>query len=202
MPFIDGFLVGFAMVIFVGPVLFTILQIAFGKGFWAGIMASLGVFISDVIAVIICYQFSNSFLKNSIDEFWLSILGSIILFSIGFSYVLKPNLNISTIDKISNLSLFTAFLKGFLVNFVNPFVFGVWIAVICLAKQKYTTENDILIYLIAATLAVLVTDTLKVLFANKIRPLLKPTLLAKVYKVSGFALILFGIRVLAHLFYI
>lgn len=200
MPFVDGFLVGFAMIIFVGPVLFTILQISLYKGYIAGIMAALGVFISDVVCVAICYYGARNYINQIENSIWVSILGTIILFTIGFAYIFKPNLNISTVEKVSTLSLLSSFTKGFLVNFVNPFVFGVWLAVIGMAKQNYQSEGDIIIYLFAATFAVLITDTLKVVFANKIRPLLKPALLTKIYRISGVALILFGIRVLIHIF--
>lgn len=199
MPFIDGFIVGFAMIIFVGPVLFTILQISLDKGFLAGFMCAIGVFISDVACVIICYYGANTFIKDTTNDLWISILGTIILFSIGLAYIFKPNLNLKVVEKPSTLSLFTSFTKGFLVNFVNPFVFAVWIAVIGIAQKDYQ-DNDLWIYLLAATFAVLVTDTFKVVLAEKLRPLLNPKNLNKIYKVIGIILIAFGIRVFAHIF--
>ena len=199
MPFIDGFTVGFAMIIFVGPVLFTILQISLEKGFLAGFMTALGVFVSDVICVIICYYGANSFIKDSTNDLWISILGTIILFSIGLKYIIKPNLNLEVVKRPSTLSLFASFTKGFLVNFVNPFVFAVWITIIGIAQKDYQSA-DLWMYLFAATLAVLITDTLKVMLAEKLRPLLNPNNLSKIYKVIGGILIVFGIRVLAHIF--
>ena len=199
MPFIDGFIVGFAMIVFVGPVLFTILQISLEKGFIAGLMSAIGVFISDVVCVVICYHGASTFINDSTNDMWISILGTIILLSIGFTYIFKPNLNLKVVDKPSTLSLFTAFTKGFLVNFVNPFVFAVWIAVIGIAQKDYQ-DTDLWIYLLAATFAVLVTDTIKVVLAEKLRPLLNPKNLSKIYKIIGFILVAFGIRVFAHIF--
>lgn len=199
MPFIEGFIVGLAMVVFVGPVLFTIVQISLEKGVLAGLMVALGVFISDVVCVIICYYGSNSFISNSTNDLWISILGTVILFSIGLKYIIKPNLNINTVSKPSVITLASSFSKGFLVNFVNPFVFAVWIAVIGIAKKDYQ-ETDLWIYLFAATLAVLITDSLKVILAQKLKPLLNPKNLAITYRIIGVVLIIFGIRVLAHIF--
>ena len=198
MAFIEGFLVGFAMIVFVGPVLFTILQISLEKGFLAGFMSALGVFISDVICVIICY-YGASYINNDSNDFWISILGTAILFSIGLKYIIKPNLHTKIVAQVSSLSLFTSFTKGFLVNFVNPFVFAVWITVIGIAQNDYQ-GTDLWIYLIAATFAVLFTDTVKVFLAQKLKPLLSPSHLRKIYLFIGFLLILFGIRMLAHIF--
>ena len=202
MPFFEGFLIGFAMIIFVGPVLFTILQITLQKGKITGFSAATGVFISDVICVLICFYAAKELLNEIQNSTYIHILGALILFLIGFTYIFKPNLNTKSEDGISKLSVINAFSKGFLVNFVNPFVFGVWISVIGIAKGKYQSDQDLIIYLIAATFAVLVTDSLKVALAKKISPLLKPKLLSKIYKISGIALILFGFRMLAHLFLI
>ena len=68
-----------------------------------------------------------------------------------------------------------------------------------MAKKEYQ-DFDLWIYLAAATLAVLATDTLKVVFAEKIRPILKPNNLSKIYRATGIILLLFGIRMLVHIF--
>lgn len=199
MPFINGFLVGFAMIVFVGPVLFTILQISLEKGVISGLVVALGVFISDVICVIICYYGANLFIKESTNDLLISILGIVILISIGLKYFLKPNLSFKVGSEISTLSLIGSFTKGFLVNLVNPFVFAVWITVMEMAKKQYQSI-DLWIYLLAATFAVLVTDSLKVVFAQQLRPILNPKLLKKVYKVIGILLMLFGCRLIYHTF--
>lgn len=198
MPIIEGFLVGFAMIVFVGPVLFTILQITLEKGFWAGFSTSFGVFISDVAVITICYFGAKTYLQNTTNELWISILGIIILWSIGLKYILKPNLNYQVINKPSSLTLLSSFIKGFLVNFVNPFVFGVWIAVIGIAKNDYT-NSDLVVFLITASFAVLFTDTIKVVFAEKIRKFLKPDILEKIYKFIGYILIIFSFRIIYHI---
>ena len=199
MPFINGFLIGFAMIVFVGPVLFTILQIALEKGVYAGLSVAFGVFISDVVCVILCYYSSDLFLKNSISDLWLTILGVIILVSIGLKYLIKPNLTVENINKASVASLLGSFTKGFLINFFNPFVFAVWLTVIEIAKKEYQ-EFDLWIYLIAATFAVLITDSVKAIFAKKLHPLLKPKVLNKIYRLIGIILILFSFRLIFHLF--
>ncbi|MBI3234780.1 MAG: hypothetical protein HYZ42_12215 [Bacteroidetes bacterium] len=87
-------------------------------------------------------------------------------------------------------------MKGFLVNFVNPFVFVIWISVVALAKGRYPSETEVGIFLIAMLLGIFSTDMLKVFLAHKLRSLLKPVLLRKVFNIIGLVLIGFSFRLI------
>ena len=204
MAIIEGFLFGLGMLVFLGPVFFTLLKSTLQQGFLAGFMVALGIFVSDIVCVGLCYWGASAFLQDADTEFWISILGSFILFSIGLKYLIKPSLtNTTEIQKdksVGKYEAFNFFTKGFLVNFVNPFVFGVWLAVIGYAQNKYSSETSIFYFLAAALLAILLTDSLKVVLAQKIKPFIKEKVLLKVYRGIGLILVLFGIRLLVHVF--
>lgn len=194
MAFLEGFGVGLAMVVFIGPVFFTLLKSALNYGFWAGMMVALGIFISDVVCVGLCAFGAIPFFKNPDNQFYLAVGGSVILFGLGLKYLLKPNVNVDEQVKL-NAGHYTAyFTKGFLVNFVNPFVFLVWISVIGLAQGKYGAGEELWIFLSASLFGILTTDTLKVVFAEKIKPLIQPKILLRAYQVIGLLLICFGLR--------
>ena len=196
MAFFEGFLVGLGMIIFIGPVFFTLLKSALTYGFWAGMMVAFGIFISDVVCVILCSFGAIPFFKNPENQYWLAIGGSIILFALGLRYILKPNVNVDTDLKL-NAGHYTAyFSKGFLVNFVNPFVFLVWISVIGLAQGKYGAGQELWLFLGAALLGILVTDSAKVIFADKIKKLIQPNILIRAYQVIGVVMLGFGVRLL------
>lgn len=194
MAFLEGFAVGLAMIVFIGPVFFTLLKSALNYGFWAGMMVALGIFISDVVCVALCSLGAIPFFENDQNQFYLAIGGSIILFGLGLKYLLKPNVNVDEQVKLHAGHYTAYFTKGFLVNFVNPFVFLVWISVIGLARGKYGAGQELWIFLGAALLGILTTDTLKVIFADKIKPLIQPKFLLRAYQVIGIVLIGFGIR--------
>ena len=200
MSFIEGFGVGLAMIVFIGPVFFTLLKSALNYGFWAGLMVALGIFISDVVCVALCAFGAIPFFKNPLNQHWLAIGGSIILFGLGLKYLLKPNVNTDTDLKLKAGHYTAYFVKGFLVNFVNPFVFLVWIGVIGLAEVKYGGGIDLWIFLGAALLAILLTDTTKVIFAQRIKSLIQPKFLLRAYQIIGVVLIGFGFRMLWFLF--
>lgn len=194
MAFLEGFAVGLAMVVFIGPVFFTLLKSALNYGFWAGMMVALGIFISDVVCVALCSLGAIPFFENTENQFYLALGGSVILFGLGLKYLLRPNINVDDQVKLHAGHYTAYFTKGFLVNFVNPFVFLVWISVIGLAQGKYGAGQELWVFLGAALLGILLTDSLKVIFADKIKPLIQPKFLLRAYQIIGVVLIGFGIR--------
>jgi threonine/homoserine/homoserine lactone efflux protein len=196
MAFLEGFGVGLAMVVFIGPVFFSLLKSALNYGFWAGMMVALGIFISDVVCVVLCSFGAIPFFKNMENQFYLAVGGSIILFALGLKYLLKPNMNVDEQVKLHAGHYTAYFTKGFLVNFVNPFVFLVWISVIGLAQGKYGAGQELWVFLGAVLLGILTTDTLKVVFADRIKKLIQPNFLLRAYQVIGIVLVGFGVRLI------
>jgi len=194
--FAEGFLIGLGMVIFIGPVFFTLIKSALSYGFWAGMMVALGIFISDVVCVGLCSFGAIPYFKNPENQFWLALGGSFILVSIGLKYLIKPNTNVDKDLKLRAGHYTTYFAKGFIVNFVNPFVFLVWIGVIGLAQTKHGSGQELWVFLGAALLGILVTDSAKVVFADRIKKLIQPKFLRKAYQVIGVVMIGFGMRLL------
>lgn len=204
MAAIEGFLFGLGMVLFLGPVFFTLIQSTLNQGYLAGFMVVAGIFISDIVCVVLCYWGANTFFKDATTDFWISILGSLILFSIGIKYVVSPSvsddINMSKAPPSRKFTAISSFTKGFLVNFVNPFVFAVWLAVIGYAQNNYTEKTSVIYFLAAALLSLLITDSLKVVLAQKIKPFIKEKTLLKVYRGIGLIMVFFGFRILYHLY--
>lgn len=196
MAFLEGFLVGLGMIIFIGPVFFTLLKSALNYGVVAGMMVALGIFTSDVVCIGLCSFGAIPFFKNPENQFWLAIGGSAILFALGIKYLVRPNVNTDTDVQLKAGHYTTYFAKGFLVNFVNPFVFIVWISIIGLGQAKHGSGEDLWIFLGAALLGIFITDTTKVVFASKIKKLIQPSFLKKAYQIIGVVLIAFGVRLI------
>ena len=196
MAFVEGFLIGLGMIIFIGPVFFTLLKSALSYGFWAGMMVAFGIFSSDVVCVGLCSFGAIPFFKNPENQFWLALIGSIILFGIGLKYLIKPDTNVEKELKLKAGHYTAYFAKGFLVNFVNPFVFIVWISIIGLGQTKHGAGQDLWVFLGAALLAILLTDSAKVIFAHRIKKLIQPVFLRKAYQIIGLVMVAFGVRLL------
>lgn len=155
---------------------------------------ALGIFVSDVACVGFCSLGAIPFFKNPASQLWLALAGSAILIGLGLKYLLNPSWYLNNSIEIPSGRFAALFTKGFLVNFVNPFVFLVWIAVIGYGRGKYGFTPHLAAFLAAALLAIITTDSLKVIFAHHIKTLIRPEVLRNVYRVIGGVLIAFGIR--------
>ena len=195
MVFVEGFLLGLSFVVFVGPVFFTLLQSTLSDGRKAGLMVALGILVSDIVAVAICLLGANVIFQDKTNNYYIGIAGAVLLFLLGAKYILRPGK--ATIKLQNNtIGLAGYFAKGFLVNFVNPFVIAVWLGVITYADTKYGMGTDLYIFLAAALLAIIITDSTKVLLAHRLKFFLNDDKLKTIYRVIGVALVGFGLSIL------
>ncbi|HMV44329.1 MAG TPA: LysE family transporter [Leptospiraceae bacterium] len=196
MDFLEGYLVGLGMIVFIGPVFFLLLSVSLQLGGTAGSLAAFGIFVSDIVCVCLCYYGVTSFLNDPTTKNWIVLSGGLLLILLGSKYMFKKDFKIEEKKDIASLRYISCFVKGFLVNFVNPFVFFVWIGVITYEKTLEANGCNPLIYLSGTLLAILTTDLSKVFLAKWIRKFLNPRKLGYFYKASGIFLIGFGIRLL------
>lgn len=198
MAFLEGFVLGLGMIIFLGPVFFTLLKSALGHGFWAGFAVASGIFISDVLVVLLCSLGAIPFFKDPENQFWLGVVGSIILLVLGFKYMLRPNVSTDADLDLKAGDYTTFLIKGFMVNFVNPFVFVVWIGIIGLGQTRFGAGVELWIFLGSVLLGIFSTDVSKVVFADRIKRFIRPRFLLRVYQLIGVVLILFSFRMMWH----
>lgn len=199
MNFLEGFGIGLAMVVFIGPVFFTLIQSSLQFGKLSGLMVALGIIVSDIVCVLIYYLGLNTIDFSPDALKYTAAAGSILLFGMGVKYIIQkpPSNNVQLNIKLNLLSSFT---KGFAVNFINPFVFLVWAGVYVFAYEKYTGEFGLELHLIGVLLGILLTDILKVLISSKLNHYLQSKYLARASKAFGVIMIGFALRLILYLF--
>ncbi|WP_103071323.1 LysE family translocator [Aquimarina sediminis] len=195
MPFIEGFTIGVGMIIFIGPVFFLLLNSSLQFGSKQGVAVALGIIFSDILCVFLCHYGLSTFVSAEQNQFWIGGIGSLILFGLGISYLIKNN-NDDTNVTIHSRGVHTFFLKGFSVNFFNPFVFVVWIGVYNYGEHKYPTIESLLIFIGSVLAGILTTDLLKVFLSKRIRKFILLKRLIVFFKITGILLILFSFRLL------
>lgn len=204
--FLNGLLIGLGFIIFIGPVLFTLLKNTLQSGFWAGFFVALGIVIGDLLAVVICSFGAIPFFKAEENQYWLGILGSIILVIMGLKFLIFPETkqqdpDCEPIKKITKTKYLSFFTQGFLINFINPFVFVVWIGLIGYAQSQYGYNTNLFLFLGATLLGIFAADLTKVYFAQKIKRFMTPIFLKRLYRIFGIILIIFGLRTILYVMF-
>ncbi|MCF8257745.1 MAG: LysE family transporter [Flavobacteriales bacterium] len=196
MAFPEGLLIGLGMIIFLGPVFFTLLKSSLQHGFRAGFSVATGIMLSDVTVLLMCYFGAASFFENPDNQLWLALVGSVVLAGIGLRYLLKKRAGKEQIGSIQAQDYPAFLIKGFLVNFVNPFVFVVWIGLVGMAQTKYGSGRELWLFTAGIIVGIYATDLTKVIFAHRITRFVRPEILTKAYRIIGMVLLVFAVRLL------
>ena len=199
MVILTGILLGLSTLLFMGPVLFYLTKSAIESGFKAGIAVSLGIISGDILCILIAHSYSEYLFNNTEYQKWFALCGALILLCIGLKYIIKPNLSTEVNGEIENKKLITYFINGFLINFINPFVFVIWVGFISYNLANFS-NSETNISLIFTLLTIFATDILKSYFASIIQLFIKPNRIIIMFKLFGVVMILFSIRLLALFF--
>ncbi|MDC1370755.1 LysE family translocator [Flavobacteriales bacterium] len=200
MSILTGLFLGLTTLLFIGPVFFYLLKTSIEYGVKPGVSVAFGIIIGDIICVLLAiFGFGSFFEQPEVQKAFAGIGGLLLLFY-GLKYIIKPTVSFSKNDKIKAESLVKYFLNGFLINFVNPFVFAVWFGFYTLSSSKYTNESVVIICLVTALVAIFVTDILKVIFANKLSYFINPANLKLAFKIFGVIMIVFSLRLFLEFF--
>jgi len=191
---------GIVLAFLVGPVFFTIIQTSIERGFLKGALVSIGVSISDMLYVAICYLGLFQFLNDPKFRTNMAYMGGAILILFGSYHLLVKSrkAHFITVKTATETSSFKYFLKGFIINGVSPMVIIFWIGTLSVATvdMGYTRGLELFIFFAALLCTVLATDLLKAFLADKLRLLITHRFLVIMNVIVGICLIIFGARLL------
>lgn len=198
----NGIKFGLALSILAGPILFALVQTSVEQGFRAGWAVGFGIWSSDLFFILATY-FGISYVAELTKwdglEFTLGIAGGIILIIFGTGALVLKTPAIENFEKkaIRYSTYFSLWLKGFLINTVNPFTLFFWIGVSgMLFTEKELQANEAQLFYGGLIGTIVATDSAKVALAKFIRRWLKPNFILWMRRVAGIALIIFGIVLL------
>lgn len=199
---VEGIQTGLILCFLIGPIFFTLIQTGVERGFRAGAMVGLGIWVSDSLFIAVFYsgvQYIARMLAWEGFSLYVGLVGSAILAGFGISALLtKPAFqNPADIHFKPSASYFSLWVKGFLINSINPFTILFWFGLMSTTILKSTMNStDASMFFAGIIGTVVVTDLLKVLLAKRIRRWLQPQHVLMLRRISGIALILFGIILL------
>lgn len=196
----NGLKLGIVLAFLIGPVFFTIIQTSVERGFRNGVLVSLGVSLSDIMYVAICYFGLVQFINNPQFRFYLAYAGGgiLILFGLYHLFVKSKRRMTAPLDVASEKKMYRYFIKGFIINGMSPMVLIFWIGAISIASLDFGYERgfDFLLFFSTVLGTVLATDILKAYLADKLRALITHRLMVIINVVVGICLIIFGARLI------
>ncbi len=184
-----AFLFGF------GPAFFALIQTALHRGFWQGILLAFGIFLNDLMIVVLSLLGSVHLIKGSENYKLLGIIGGSILVIFGIvTFMRKPVISNNREAEADNNHPAIYIGKGFLLNLANPFVWLFWLAVTASATATYKADTYSLVVFFSMALAIIFsTDMLKVFMASRFKKLLTTSFLFLINKIAGAGLVAFGV---------
>ena len=194
----QGMIIGLTFAILLGPGFFALIQTSIHRGFRSGVFLAVGIFLSDLTALILCYLGASQMLgKDPRENFIFGIIGGIVLIIFGtytFTRIVQVRENSDPGESQSGTAKpYVYVLKGFFLNAANPGVWFIWITVVVSVGANFGIYNRETYMFFSGILGtIFVADTLKCFIANKIKYYLKPRFMTWMNRIVGFILVVFG----------
>jgi len=177
-----------------GPAFFAEIHTALHRGFWSGVLMAFGVFINDISVVVLALLGAVNVVGNNKNYYVLGIVGGGLLIIFG-AVTFKRKVVVQSDEEYDNNNKprFIYFLKGFVLNIANPFVWLFWIGVVVSATASYQANTYKLVLFFSSALGVVfLSDIFKVFAASKLKRFLTDKFLITINKIAGIALFGFG----------
>ncbi|MFZ9660329.1 MAG: LysE family translocator [Chitinophagaceae bacterium] len=193
---IKGIGLGLILALSVGPVIFTIIKQSINNGHKGGMSFVVGVWISDIVLVIVS-NFFTELVRNLLSyEKQIAVAGSAFLIGLGIYYIFfkKVNFNAETgiiSRSFSGAEITKISLSGFLINTLNPSVIIFWLVNATALSTMHTLAERFVIFSICLGINI-IADIFKVFMAGKIRNQLTARHIHLINRISGSILLIFG----------
>lgn len=185
---------GLFLAVLVGPIFMSLVDTSIHYGKRSGFVLASGIWISDFVIVGLLLFFAD-LRKTSLPERWaqaLALMATLLFIGIGITRFItwkKTQIKDASVNpKKSNL-----FLKGVVVNTVNPFTLIFWSTLMAgqtVIRQASWQRLWLFFGLLLAT--IVATDALKVVMADKLGDLLHSKHLRVLNLITGLIFILSG----------
>ena len=195
---VSGLLLGFALVLSVGPVIFALIKLRINYGIVSAFYFIAGVWLSDLLWVVTANFFSGFLSQLITYKKLIGLLGGVFLLGIGIyflffkKYHTKEELDQGiTITKSTHTSLF---ITGFLINTLNPGVIGLWLAA---ATKSIDASFEEKIVTFGICLGLNITaDFFKIKLTGKLSKKLTTRNITIINKISGLMYMAFGLALI------
>jgi len=195
---LEGIRAGLLLAFLVGPLMVLLLQLSLRRGTLSAFFAAGGIWLSDLLFIMATHYGIGS-LDELVDDpsFRLIIgaIGSVILLvtAVIMWFRTPPDLDIERAS-LRKRGLFSALFQGFAINTFNPFTIGFWTLFTVSQVHDRNLEISAAWAIYGGILGtIIITDTIKVIAARKVRDFLKPKVILRLQRLGSIALAVFGV---------
>lgn len=177
----------------------AIVQTSIENGWRSGLRVAFGIWLSDYLFITACY-FGTQQVAQITEwngfELTVGIAGGFILAAFGAGMLISK-VNVQDLEHKAvqiQINHAAAWVKGFLVNTINPFTVLFWITIsLTVVGKEVNSGGQAAIFYGCLMGIVMLGDVLKVYFSHRIRPWLTANHIRWIRRVSGVAFVIFGI---------
>lgn len=200
---IEGVILGLTIAFMVGPAFFSLIQTSLSSGMKNGTFLAVGISLSDASLIILTSFGALSIASNDSFQLIFGIVGSAVLLGFGIynlrSKVIihKPkDIELPGISKSSHPLIYV--LKGFILNFANPFLWIFWLTIAVAINTRYDSMQNYIIFFISTIVTVFATDLFKCFISGKIKNFLSNKTMFIINRIVGIMFIIFGVVLLVR----
>jgi threonine/homoserine/homoserine lactone efflux protein len=194
---LKGLALGFVLALSVGPIIFTIIKQSLNNGHKGGFSFVSGVWVSDIILVVLSNTVSSLVNQMLEHKSVISIAGSFFLISMGVYFAVFKKAHLPTDSegkevRFRKRDMARIFASGFIINTLNPGVILFWLGNATVLSVGHSLQERLVIFSICLLIN-MAADVAKVMMAGRLRSKLTLHALTVINKISGSLLIAFGI---------
>lgn len=193
----NGLLFGLLLALLIGPVFFALIQTSIEKGFSAGASMAVGIALSDAFYVVVASAGVAALAESQEFQLWLGVIGGSIMLVFGLVSLFKKveRQEVPSGEVADRSSLAKQFVKGFMLNGINPFVLLFWIGIASMValNYQYSLPQEVAFFA-AIVLTVFLLDLVKSYVAHKLKKVLSRRFMVWMNRMVGLVLVLFSFR--------
>lgn len=211
--FIKGLAISLLLIFSVGPVIFTIIKQSVNHGRRGGFSFIAGVWLSDIIWIILSNSFSEAVKTLLHFKIPIGIAGSLFLIGMGIYFTFLKKIEPRRLQEPTEIAgdvitstgkrktnYFAIFSSGFIINTLNPAVISFWVIMAASLATVYPLKERIVVF--CTCLAVnMLADVGKVLGAGVIGKSLSDKNILLINRISGLLYLIFGGVILSGIIY-
>ncbi len=210
---LKGLAIGLLLIFSVGPVIFTTIKQSINHGKRGGFSFIAGVWVSDIIWVVLSNGFSEAIKVLLNFKIPIGIAGCFFLIGMGVYFAFLKKIEPRRLHEPTEIAgdeitptgkkktnYFAIFSSGFIINTLNPAVISFWVLMAASLASVYSLDDRIIIFSTCMCTTIL-ADVGKVLGAGYIGKRLSDRVILLINRVSGILYLVFGVVILAGIIY-